>query len=316
MEQRLLGDHGLMLSSLGLGTRTWGLDTDQHEAREILSLYADVGGTTVEVVDDPLFREPLGATGTLLTEFPSQHWKVLLRSGTASRSEGLPPQLPSRDVLLDSLDSSLQELRRDHVDLWLVHGPRAGVPLTEMLSAAETAWRSGKARYIGIGGLNWWDAGSAVTHASANGWTVSAWAQPLSILEPALLDAQAAPLRQSGLGIVAGMPLAGGMLTGKYRHSTPPDARATSPRFKEELSRYAEAGPRSIVEATCRAAEGLDRSAAQVALAWARDETAVTTAVVGPRNARQAEHLFEVDGWRLPRALRDVLAEVAGRGRL
>ena len=310
MEQRLLGDHGLQLSALGLGTRTWGLDTDPHEAKEILSLYAQAGGTTIEVVDDPFFREPLATTGALLSEMGTKDWRLLLRSGALA-----PGVLPSRSVLLDSLDFSLKELGREHVDLWLLHGPRGGVPLEEILSAGETAWHSGRARYVGIGNVGWWDAGSAVALAQAGGWTISAWAEPVSLLEARLLSPQAAPLLQSGLGIIAGMPLAGGMLTGKYRHSTPPDSRATSPRFKTELSAYSEPGPRSVVEATCRAAEGLDRSPAQVALTWARDEPGVTSAIVGPRNLRQAEHLLEIDGWHLPTALRDVLAEVTERGR-
>ncbi len=312
MEQRLLGEHGLMLSSIGLGTRTWGLDTDPHEAFEMVEEYREVGGTTIEVVDDPQFREPLRTVGNILQQVQASDLRIVLRSGASPNAEGMP-QLPSRGVLLDSLDYSLKELQVDHVDLWLLHGPRGQVPLEELLSAAKQALSLGKAHYVGLGGLSWWDAGSAVTAAKLSNWGIAAWSEPVSILEARLLSHESLPLRRSGLGIIAGSPLAGGVLTGKYRHSTPPDARATSPRFAAEFARYFEPSPRSIVEATCRAADGLERSAAQVALAWARDEPGVTSAIVGPRNVRQLQHLLEIDGWRLPRALRDVLAEVAAR---
>ena len=295
MEQRLLGEHGLILSSLGLGTRTWGLDTDPHEAAEMLTVYRDTGGSVLEVEDDPRFPEPAQTVGELTR--PGELQLILRSTG----------RLPARGSLLDSLDRTLTHLGADHVDLWIPMGPRREAPLAELVEAAEVAWRSGRARYVGLGGLSWWDGGAATTM----GPFFSAWAGRLSILEPALSQARA--VRDAGLGLIAGAPLAGGMLTGKYRHSTPPDARATSPRFKAELAPYEEAGPRAVIEATCRAAEGLERSPAQVALAWARDEAGVTSAIIGPRGVRQLEHLLQIDGWRLPRALRDVLTEVALR---
>lgn len=310
MELRLLGSHGLLLSSIGLGTRTWGLDTDSHEAAEMFARYREAGGNVLDVEADPRYPEPLQTAGELTAGTTGV--ELILRSGAFPGLSG-PDSLPSRATLLDSLDASLAALGADHVSLWLLSGPRGPVPLEELLSAADLAWRTGKARYVGIGNLPWWDVGAATYGRGQPAAPLSAWTGPVSLLEPGLLQNQAAPLRESGLGIIAGAPLAGGLLTGKYRHSTPPDARATSPRFQSEFTPYEDPITRSVIEAVWKAAEGLDRSAAEVALVWARDLPGVTSTIVGPRNTRQLQHLLQVANWKLPSALREVLSEVALR---
>ncbi len=310
MEQRFVGQSGLVVSSLGLGTRTWGLDTDLHEASDMLATYLDAGGTTIEVEDDPRFLEPLETVGALISGHRRSDLQIILRSG--GRPEGTDvSRPPSRGALLSSLESALSRLGTDWVDLWIVEGPRGQVPLSELTGSAHLAWESGKARYAGLGSLNYWDAGAATQAATDGGWGFAAWGGRLSILEPLLAGSGGDGPRQAGLGIVAGAPLAGGLLTGKYQHSTPPDARATSPRFKPEFTRFDDVVTHSVVEATRRAAEGMDRSAAQVALAWAKDSVGVATTIVGPRSTRQLLHLLELGDWTLPSALRNVLTEVA-----
>lgn len=310
MEQRYLGEHGLLLSSVALGTRTWGLDTDVHEASEMFSRYVDAGGNTFEVEDDPDYVEPADTLATLIAESQRDRIRLILRSGNRGFVNGSHAGT-SRGALLRSLDSTLARLGTDHVDLWLLEGPLRHVRIEELVSAAHLAWSTGRARYVGLGSLNGWQGGSANAQSRSLGFNFSAWSSRVSVLDPLLASAPAADAIQAGMGLIAGAPLAGGLLTGKYQHSTPPDARATSPRFKPEFSRYDNSSTRAVVEALRKAAEGLDRSAAQVALAWARDKAGVTSAVIGPRNSRQLEHLLALGDWSLPGALTDVLTEVA-----
>lgn len=319
MEYRQLGRHGLSVSSIGLGTRTWGLDTDPHEAAEVLDAFLQAGGSLLQVETDPRHPEPVAVVGELLSgAFSRDAVTLAVRSGhfPAERPADKAAQTTAlgRGPLLDALDRSLRALHTDHVDLWTVTGPLAAVPLEETIGALEFAVRSGRARYVGIGNVGWWNGGAAVTMATHGGFALSAWETPVSLLNTTTLTAEASELRQAGLGILAAAPLAGGVLTGKYRHTTPPDSRATSPRFRAEIEHYLQrkqSGTRSVVEGLVRAAEGLDRSAGQVALAWCRSVSGVSSAVIGPRTVRQTTHLLEAADWRLPPALNDVLTEVA-----
>lgn len=314
MEFRQLGKHGLSVSSLGLGTRTWGLDTDPHEAAEILQAFLQAGGDFVQIETDPGHPEPLDVLGQLLKSGAPRHqMKICLRSGFFP-VDRRGPALPGRGPLLDALDNALRALGTDHVDVWIASGPLRTVALEETLSALQIALQSGRARYVGVGNLCWWNGGAAFATARSNGWDLSAWESQVSLLRPSILSNSAEELRGSGLGIIAAAPLAGGVLTGKYRHSTPPDSRATSPRFRKEIDGYLQTGTSvGVIEAVVKAAEGMERSAAQVALSWVRAVPGVATAVIGPRTLRQTSHLLETVDWRLPAALYEVLTEVATR---
>lgn len=300
MQLRQLGEHGLMVSALGLGTRAWGQDIDQHEAKDILTTYLDAGGTFVQVDDDTVDH-----SATVLGEaLPSSQRDAVT---IAVRTGGGPV---GRGRLLDSLDFNLRELKTDRADLWIVAGPRGSTPLAEILSALEVAYRSGRARYVGVSNLSWWDGGAAVATAQQQGWGLQAWGAPVSLLHAELLQPEAAQLRASGLGVIAGSPLAGGVLTGKYRRATPADSRAASPRFRQEIETNL-ANSRGVTEALVRAGEGLDMTPGQVALLWCLGVPTVTTAVVGPRTKRQLELLVDASGQALPQALMDVLTELA-----
>lgn len=308
MRIRSLGHSGLALSAVGLGTRTWGLDTEHEECDEMLRAFVGAGGTYVHVEDDQNYPAPLATLGRLIENgAPRQKLHIGLESGRF----GDAPVGPSRGQLLSSLDNALQTLHTDYVDIWIARGPRRSVPLNETLTALRTAYQSGKARYVGLSGFSEWDGGQSVGVAQGESWEISAWSRPVSLLQPIDYDSNFNALIQNGLGIIAGSPLCGGLLTGKYRHSTPADSRAASPRFRKELADYMATSRNGIVEGLVRAADGLDKSPAQVALSWSMNVPGVTTAVVGPRSTAQLRHLLEVEDWQLPTAIEDVLTEIS-----
>lgn len=309
MRIRTLGRSGLLLSALGLGTRTWGLDTEYGECDEMLRAFITAGGSYLQIEDDPAYPEPLETLGALLAQgVPREKFSIGVVSGRfTADSVG-----PSRTQLLDSLNRVLQTLGTDHIDLWTIRGPRRTVPLIETISAIQEAYQQGKVRYLGLSGFSWWDAGKIQASLASRGATLSAWGAPVSLLSAKAPAEESFSLSQEGIGIVAGAPLAHGVLTAKYRHSTPADARAASPRFRPEIAPYLNAGYTGIIDGLVRAADGLDKSPAQVALAWSLDAPGVATSVVGPRSLRQLEHLLEVADWKLPEAIRSVLTEIAG----
>lgn len=303
------GASGLEVSDLGLGTLTWGRDTDAHEAEDMLRGFVSAGGTLVDLAPthgDGLATDVLGA----LVPVVGRHRLVIAWRGGAHLSpSGTLVASGARGVMLTCLDDALERLGTDHVDLWLA-GPDPEVPLEETLSALETAWRSGRAHYVGVSHRGTWDTGWAVARAASVGVPLSAVEEELSLLERSDRGDLLRGAVASGLGVLAHSPLAAGVLTGKYRHSTPPDSRAASPHLRHTVDPHLGVEDQGVVEAVVRAAEGLERTPADVALSWVRHRPGVSSAVVGPRSWRQLEQLLD-GGEPLPSQISQVLDEVS-----
>lgn len=310
MELKQCGRSGLYLSALGLGTLTWGRDTDGPEAHDMLKAFVDAGGNLVEC--SPAHGD--GMAVDVLSEGLSsigRHRVALVWRGAVRRAgEGAWVAAAGRGDLLRSLDDALARLDTDYVDVWLVE-PRPEVPLEETLEAATLAQRSGRAHYVGLSRASHWELAEAVTRG------ILGACAPITVVEApfSLANASAAQtiaeLSGRGVGVIAASALAGGALTGKYRHTTPADSRAASPHLRHMVEPYLEGHPRTVIEAASRAAAGLERSTGDVALAWVRDFPGVSAALIGPRTRRQLDTLLGYSE-PLPAPIRQVLAEVAG----
>ena len=145
MEYRQLGHSGLRISSLGLGTMTWGNDTDATSAREQLELFVDKGGTLVDTAASYVGGDSEKLLGQLLAKHISRREVVLVsKAGVRSWRTGERSAVSDagRGTLLDTLDDSLARLGTDHLDLWLVQIPDYYTPMEETASALEMAVRS------------------------------------------------------------------------------------------------------------------------------------------------------------------------------
>lgn len=312
MRTRRLGSHGLEVSELGLGTLTWGRDTDQAEARRMLATFVDAGGSLVDVAPTHGDGLATGVLGSILGDVGRERCVLAVRGGARRATPDAPPvRSTARGDMLDSLDRSLADLGTDHVDVWLADGPGAGVPLGETLSALETARASGRARYVGLSNYSAWSTGLALGAARAAGSDLDAIEAEYSLLQRGADQELLPGAVAAGLGVLAFAPLARGVLTGKYRRTTPPDSRAASVHLRHLVDPYLDADHAGIVEACAKAAEGLDLSPAAVALAWVRDAPGVSAAVVGPRTARQLELIVGTLEVALPRAIRQALDDVS-----
>ena len=150
MEMRRAGSSGLTVSRLGLGTMTWGRDTDEHEAADQCRAFLDAGGnfldTAAMYADGDSERVIGGLIGTLFR----REDVVIATKGGVSFPEGVRMVNNSRGNLLNDLEKSLQRLGTDYVDLWQIHTWDPNNPLDDTLSALDFAYTSGKARYVGI----------------------------------------------------------------------------------------------------------------------------------------------------------------------
>jgi aryl-alcohol dehydrogenase-like predicted oxidoreductase len=314
MQQRSLGATGLKVSRLGLGTMTWGRDTDEHEARDQLISFAEAGGTLVDTAagyGDGASEELIG---TLIGDVVGRDEIVLATKAGISRRTGERVSNTSRGHLLSTLDASLKRLGVDHVDLWQVHLWTDETPVEETLSALDLAVSSGRASYVGVSNYTGWQTAQAATWQRAvPGRIPLASTQVEYSLLNRHVEHEVVPAAQAlGLGVLPWSPLGRGVLTGKYRTGTPSDSRGATEHFGRFVGVYLDERGRGIVEAVARAADGLAWSPLEVSLAWVRDRPGVTAPIVGARTAAQLKGALGVEELTLPPEIVDALDDVSG----
>jgi aryl-alcohol dehydrogenase-like predicted oxidoreductase len=320
MQQRYVGRTGLKVSRLGLGTLTWGRDTDEHEAREQLIAFTEAGGTLLDTAAGYGDGASEELVGSLVGNVVPRDDLVIATKAGIGRSRGARETNTSRGHLVATLDASLRRLGVDHVDLWQVHTWSDDVPLEETLTALDYAVTTGRAAYVGVSNYTGWQSAQAATWQSAvPGRALLASNQVEYSLVNRSVEAEVLPAAEAlGMGILAWSPLGRGVLTGKYRHGTPADSRGASPHFASFVGGYLDERSARVVEAVARAAEGLDWSPLEVALLWVRDRPGVTAPIVGARTAAQLRGSLMVDDAALPAQIVTALDDVSGgvlRGR-
>ena len=314
MQHRSVGATGLKVSRLGLGTMTWGRDTDEHEARDQLVSFVEAGGTLLDTAagyGDGASEELIG---TLVGDVVSRDEVVLATKAGISRRTGERVTDTSRGHLLTNLDASLKRLGVDHVDLWQVHVWTDETPVEETLTALDLAVTSGRASYVGISNYTGWQTAQAATwqRAVPGRATLASTQVEYSLLNRAVEHEVVPAARALGLGVLPWSPLGRGVLTGKYRGGIPSDSRAATDHFGRFVGAYLDERGRGIVEAVARAADGLGWSPLEVSLVWVRDRPGVTAPIVGARTAAQLKGALGVEELTLPSEIVDALDDVSG----
>lgn len=314
MQHRSLGATGLKVSRLGLGTMTWGRDTDEHEARDQLVAFAEAGGTLLDTAAGYGGGASEELIGRLVGDVVARDEVVLATKAGIGARRGGREYNTSRGHLLTTLDASLRRLGVDHVDLWQVHIWSDETPLEETLSALDLAVSSGRASYVGVSNYTGWQTAQAATWQRAvPGRAVLASTQVEYSLLNRTVEAEVIPACEAlGLGVLPWSPLGRGVLTGKYRSGTPADSRAASSHFAGFVGSYLNERSAGIVEAVARAADGLGWTPLEVALVWVRDQPGVTAPIVGARTAAQLRGALGVDELVLPAEIVEALDDVSG----
>ncbi|MBM6405835.1 aldo/keto reductase [Phycicoccus sp. CSK15P-2] len=309
MQTRRLGATGLTVSSLGLGTIAWGTRTAPEDAKDILAAFRSAGGTLVDTAHGYAGGTAEEILGDLLDGDRDE--VVLLTKSGISRASGERVVDCSRRAMLNQLDVSLRRLRTDHVDIWLAHTWDDATPLEETVSALVHAWRTGRARYVGVSNHVGWQAARTMSLLATEGVPLAADSVEYSLVERRpereIVDAAEA----LGFGLLPWSPLGRGVLPGRYRTGVPADSRMASDDFARFTGRHAGDHTRGVMEAVRTAADGLGVAPAVVALAWVRDRPGVTAPVVGPRTAQQLTQLLAVEDVRLPSQIVEALDEVS-----
>jgi aryl-alcohol dehydrogenase-like predicted oxidoreductase len=312
VKQRTVGRSGLKVSQLGLGTMTWGVETDPDEAAAQLVAFHDAGGTLVDTAASYGYGDTETILGQLIADVvPRADLMIATKAGLTRHPDGTRVIDVSRGALLGQLDASLRRLGTDHVDLWYVHWVDDAVPFEETLGALDHAVSSGKARYAGVSNYGGWRLGRAAGWQSAVPGRAPVVANQVrySLLDRGI-EREVVPAAEAlGVGIVPYSPLGGGVLTGKYRDGAlPSDSRAAASRPLPLDRRDRSAG---IVEAVATAAEGLATSPVAVALAWLRDRPAVVAPILGARTLGQLTAALASEALQLPREISEALDDVS-----
>jgi aryl-alcohol dehydrogenase-like predicted oxidoreductase len=312
MEQRQLGNTGLYVSRLALGTMSWGRDTDEDDASSQLKTFLEAGGTLIDTADVYVDGESEKIVGRMLQGVVRRE-DIFVATKAVSRRGQERDRDASRRHLLSALDASLARLGTDYVDLWQMHAYDPATPLEETLGAIDAAVTSGRVRYAGISNYNGGQTARAATWQRA--WPgrapIVSTQMEYSLLQRGI-EREVVPVAvELGIGILPWSPLGRGVLTGKYRQGTPADSRGASPDYQRFVAPYLDDRAGRIVGAVMTAADGLGVSPLAVALAWVRDRPGVVAPIVGARTVGQLKGSLDGDAVVLPAEIRDALDDVS-----
>jgi aryl-alcohol dehydrogenase-like predicted oxidoreductase len=298
MDYRTLGNSGCAVSTLALGTMTFGKETDEKGSFDQLDRFVEAGGTLVDTADVYSGGESEAIIGRWLAERPSDVTdRVVLATKGRFPIGDNPPNgegLSTRH-LTRALEASLRRLAVDHVDLYQAHAFDPYTPLEETLRTFDGFIQAGKISYYGLSNFTGWQLTKAVHLARQLNVAAPVTLQPqynLLVREtefeivPAALDA--------GIGLLPWSPLGGGWLSGKYkRDERPVGATRLGENPKRGMEAYdqrnAQAHTWDVIEAVQSLAEKRGLSMAQVALAWVTGRPSVTSTIIGARTMEQLE---------------------------
>jgi aryl-alcohol dehydrogenase-like predicted oxidoreductase len=285
MEYRRLGDSGLKVSAIGLGTNAFGKRADERTSAGIIHGALDAGVTFIDTANIYAGTESERIIGEALKG--RRHEAVLTTKAGLPRGPGVYERGSSRRHLMHELEGSLRRLGTDYVDLYQIHTFDPETPLEETLRTLDDMVRSGKVRYVGASNYFAWELMKAVGISERLGLTRYVSMQTSYSLADRTPERELVPMcLDQGLGIIPYFPLAGGILTGKY--GTPQDAPSgsradTDPGFRRFLGEDTVELGRQVTAL----AEELGTTASALSLAWLLRRPAVSTVIVGATNAEQ-----------------------------
>lgn len=300
MKIKQLGRTGLKVSEICLGTMTFGNQSDETTSFAIMDV-ADRSGVnffdTADVYPLGSAAEQVGATeeivGRWLKERRARDRIVLASKCGGAMGSGPNDQGLSRKHIISACEASLRRLQTDYLDLYQVHWPDPTTPIEETLRALDDLVRSGKVRYIGCSNYPAWQLADALWTSSSAGLARFDCVQPRYNLLFRMIEDEILPLcRAHSVGVIVYNPLAGGMLTGRYRtmQEAAPDNRFGLERSGELYRRrYWHAAVFEAVTTLGDFVTTRGKSLTHVAISWALAQPGVTCAILGASKPDQLE---------------------------
>ncbi|CCI23101.1 aldo/keto reductase [Microcystis aeruginosa] len=289
MRYKLLGNSGLRVSELCLGTMTfgedWGWGSDKEESRAVFQAFAEAGGNFLDTAN--IYTN--GTSETLVGEFVKgdrEKWVIATKYSLNTRPGDVNACGNHRKNLFQAVEASLKRLGTDYIDLLWLHIWDSLTPMEEVMRAFDDLVRMGKVLYIGISDSPAWIVSQANTLATLRGWTPFIGLQIEYSLKERTPERELLPMAKAlNIGVTAWSPLGGGVLTGKYNQPNPVDGRLsmTDQPF-QILDRDLK-----IAETVLEIAREIGKSPAQVALNWLRNRPNPIIPIIGARRLSQLQ---------------------------
>ena len=284
MEYKTLGNTELNISSICLGTMTFGDGADEATSRVIYAKCRNRGINFFDCANVYAKGESERILGRLIKRHRSEvivATKAYYPMGNEVNSRGL-----SRSQLTAALAASLERLNTDYIDLYYLHAFDEDTPLKETLETLNDFVRQGKIRYIGVSNFAAWQVMKASSIAAQQHYESIACIQPMYNLLKRQCESEILPMAASEkLGVLPYSPIAGGYLSGKYLDAKSVDGRlATSETYKK---RYADESNRKTTEQFISFAQKQNIHPASLAIAWVASHPIVTAPIIGARNTEQ-----------------------------
>jgi aryl-alcohol dehydrogenase-like predicted oxidoreductase len=306
MRYNRLGNSGLVVSELCLGTMTFGTapsaffqhDLDQAGSTALVKQALDAGVNFIDTANVYSAGQSEEFLGTALREVGvARDGVVVATKGMGPMGEGPNDSGYSRYHLLNQIDASLQRLQLDHVDLYQIHGWDPHTPMEEGLRAMEDIVRSGRARYIGVSNWAAWQIAKALGMAERRGWDKFVSNQALYAVTARELERELVPMMLSeGLGLMVWSPLLGGLLSGKYDFDGEGDVSGEGRRAKLDFPKADKALAARAVEAMRPMAEQRGVTVPAIALAWLLHQPVTASVIIGAKRKEQlAQNLAATD---------------------
>jgi len=295
MEYRNLGNTGLKVSALCMGTMQFGWSVDETDTQRILSRTFEAGINFLDTAD-VYSRWVDGNPGGVAEEYIGR-WrrqakvprdrlviatKVRGKMGDGPNEEGL-----SRVHIMAAVEASLRRLDTDYIDLYQAHWPDKHTPIEESLHALDDLVRQGKVRYIGASNYKAWELMQALWASDANGYARYDSLQPhYNLIKREEFERELRTVCETyGIGVIPYSPLEGGFLTGKYRRDTPlPESRRADGRQKYMTERNF-----AVLDKLDEIAAAHEATVTQVSLAWLLADPVISSPIIGATTLEQLD---------------------------
>jgi aryl-alcohol dehydrogenase-like predicted oxidoreductase len=319
MEKRKLGKSDLEVSVFGLGTMTFGHESDKETSHAILDAYIEAGGSFIDTADVYTRGSSEEIIGRWLAKRGGTEGVTIATKARFAMSDHPADSGAGRDHLERAVDASLRRLGVETIDLYQIHAWDPGTPIEETLETLDGFVKTGKVRHIGVSNFLGWHLERAILTAEHNGWASPVSLQPQYNLLGREIELDVLPLcMDRGIGTLPWSPLGGGWLTGKYDRTVAPTGAS---RLGEDPTRGIEAYDLrntertwEILDAVKTIADGRGITMSQVALNWVRNRPTVSSVLLGCRTTAQLDDNLAALQWNLTDGEMRTLDEVSAPG--
>lgn len=297
MEYRLLGNSGVRVSVIGLGTNQFGGKVDQQGVNRIIDGVLELG---VNFIDTANIYTSGRSEETLGQALKGRRQQIILATkGFHPVGKGPNERGASRYHLINAVEQSLRRLQSDYIDLYQIHAWDNETPIEESMRALDALVQSGKIRYIGASNFAAWQLARSNTLAEVRGWEPFITIQPhYHMLERGIEHELLPYCAAFKIGILPYYPLAGGFLTGKYRRDSPAPAGSRG-ETSAYVQRYMNEKNYTLIEKLRAWAQQHDRNMGELAHAWLLAHPQVSSVISGATSLEHVQGNAKSADWKL-----------------